>query len=114
MPLREVTCEKEQKSDEVGERKKAGEEKVRNEGGRAAGPQVRIKRKFPSHVPVICIWQYLLPDRSRDCIPSGSRSCVTSPEAGVGKERKKDKMRNEEACAAGRQNVLNKYDHHSS
>ena len=31
-----------------------------------------------------------------------------------GEERKKDKMRIEEARAAGRQNVLNKYDHYSS
>ena len=29
-----------------------------------------------------------------------------------GEEREKDKMRIEEASAAGRQNVLNKYDHH--
>ena len=44
----------------------------------------------------------------------GEHDLVDSTCGREGEEREKDKVRNEEARAAGRQNVLNKYDHHSS
>ena len=57
-------------------------------------------------VPVIIIRPNMLPpDRLRDFMPSGSRSCVTSPAAGLGEKKKKDKMRNKEARAAGLKNI---------
>jgi hypothetical protein len=56
-------------------------------------------------VPVIIIRLSMFPDRLRDFMPSGSRSCVTSPAAGLGEKKKKDKMRNKEARAAGLKNI---------
>ena len=79
---------------------------MRNEGERVAGPQVRIKCQVPSHAPVIIIGLNLFPDRSRDCIPSGSRSCVTSPAAGKSEQRKKQNVRNKGRSADWPQTYL--------
>ena len=66
-----------------------GKDNVRNEGCAAAGSQVRIKRTITSsHVPVISMG-HNFPDRLRDSIPSGSRSCTTSPAVGGDEQRKK-------------------------
>ena len=44
----------------------------------------------------------------------GEHDLVDSTCGREGEEREKETMRNEEASAAGRQNVLNKYEHRSS
>jgi hypothetical protein len=44
-------------------------------------------------------------------MPTGRFICPISPaRKGEWKEKENEKMKNEEASAAGRQNVLNKYD----
>jgi hypothetical protein len=95
-------------------RAKGGKEKVRNEEVRA-WPQ-NVINKYDHHsssksaVPVMRSqhWKVTL------CMPSGSTILSTAPCGWEGKEREKDKVRKEESGAAGRQNVLNKYEHHSS
>ena len=54
-------------------------------------------------------WQFV---KFTDCMPSGRFICPISPAIRKGKWKKKEdeKMRNEGCAAAGRQNVLNKYD----
>ena len=50
-----------------------------------------------------------------DCMPTGRFICPISPAIkGRMEEERNEEVRNEEADAAGLQNVLNKYDHHSS
>ena len=44
----------------------------------------------------------------------GEHDLVDSTCRWEGEETEKETMRNKETSAAGRQNVLNKYDHHSS
>ena len=48
------------------------------------------------------------------CMPTGGFICPISPaRKGEWKEKENEKMRNEGRAAAGRQNVLNKYEHRS-
>jgi hypothetical protein len=48
-------------------------------------------------------------------MPTGRFICPISPAIkGRMEEERNEEVRNEEADAAGLQNVLNKYDHHSS
>ena len=89
---------------------------MRNEGRAAAGRQ-NVLNKYDHHssltVSLTCEVIAVLEVHGLHAL--GEHDLVDST---CGRERQKRgeriKMRNEEARAAGLQNVLNKYDHHSS